>query len=71
MSLPSNIENESKIRQFFSFPGMDSESAIWQLVKVYTNPKAVHRIIRTHRHTRGHWSRDDPSFLILENLLVP
>lgn len=49
---------------------MDSESAAWQLMNVYLNPKAIHRFIRTHRHTKGHWSRDDPSFLILETSVI-
>lgn len=49
---------------------MDRESAVWQLSNMFWNPTAVYRLITTHKHTKGKWSRDDPAFLLSEICVV-
>jgi hypothetical protein len=68
MSLPSRFEAEDFLQRFFHLHNMDRESAIWQFTNMYLNPSAVRRIITTHKHAKGRWSRDDPSFLIVETI---
>jgi hypothetical protein len=66
--LSSPFEPDSFIRRTFRLNNMDRESAIWQFTNMYLNPSSVRRMITTHKHAKGRWSRDDPSFLIIETL---
>lgn len=61
-----NYPKEPLYKRILSFANMDSESAIYQLVNMYYNPSSIHRIVFTHRHTKGHWYRDDPAFYIIQ-----
>jgi hypothetical protein len=70
MSLPSQFEPESFFRLVFPINTMDRESALWQFTKMYVRPSAVRRMITTHRGAKGHWSREDPSFLFIESLSI-
>jgi hypothetical protein len=67
MSLPSQFEPESFFRRVFPLNTMDRESAVWQFTNMYVRPSAVRRIITTHRGAKGRWSREDPSFLLVES----
>lgn len=62
--------NNRKLSLDILLPGVDRESSLWQLTHIITQPSAVHRLIRTHRHTRGKWGRGDVAFLFLESLCV-
>ena len=66
MVLPSTFERPSFFKRAITLANMDSESALWQFYNLYMRPSAIHRMILTHRHTKGRWSRDDPAFFILE-----
>lgn len=60
------FEPESFFKSVFSLHSMDKESAIWQFTSMYVKPAAVCRMITTHKHAKGRWSRDDPAFLLIE-----
>jgi len=43
----------------------DFEFALWQGFFLVVDPKRVYRTVGYHYQTKGHWSRDDPAFLLL------
>ncbi|SCU82748.1 LANO_0B07404g1_1 [Lachancea nothofagi CBS 11611] len=53
-------------RLFKSHKNLDFESAIWEMVNLIFRPRKAHRSLYYQRQTRNRWSRDDPSFFILQ-----
>jgi hypothetical protein len=70
MLLPSPFEPELFFKRVFPLNTMDRESAVWQFTHMYFRPSAVRRMVTTHRGAKGHWSRDDPSFLLVESAAI-
>ncbi|EPS44636.1 hypothetical protein H072_1387 [Dactylellina haptotyla CBS 200.50] len=44
---------------------MDFEMAIWEMTCLLISPKKVFRSMYHNKQTKGHWGRDDPSFVAL------
>jgi hypothetical protein len=70
MILPSVLEPDTFFKRVFPHHSMDRESAIWQFTNMYFNPASVRRMITTHKGAKGRWSREDPSFLLVEATVV-
>ncbi|KAI8393002.1 Protein GMH1 [Nakaseomyces glabratus] len=55
----------------FKAPGnLDFETAMWEMVNLILKPRKTFRAIYYQRQTKNQWARDDPSFFILEILLI-
>ncbi|KAF3934268.1 hypothetical protein ABW19_dt0201861 [Dactylella cylindrospora] len=51
--------------RLWKFPQMDFEMAIWEMTCLLIAPKKVFRSMYHNKQTKGHWGRDDPSFVAL------
>ncbi|KAK6516585.1 hypothetical protein TWF506_006488 [Arthrobotrys conoides] len=53
------------IKRLWKIPQMDFEMAIWEMTCLLISPKKVFRSMYHNKQTKGHWGRDDPSFVAL------
>ncbi|KAK6363077.1 hypothetical protein TWF730_000522 [Orbilia blumenaviensis] len=53
------------IKRLWKIPQMDFEMAIWEMTCLLIAPKKVFRSMYHNKQTKGHWGRDDPSFVAL------
>lgn len=53
-------------RLFKSHKNLDFESATWEMFNLIFKPRKAYRSLYYQRQTRNRWSRDDPSFFILQ-----
>ncbi|KAF3906686.1 hypothetical protein ABW20_dc0110230 [Dactylellina cionopaga] len=51
--------------RLWKIPQMDFEMAIWEMTCLLIAPKKVFRSMYHNKQTKGHWGRDDPSFVAL------
>lgn len=49
---------------------LDFETAIWEMVNLIWRPRRAFRSFYHQRHTKTQWARDDPSFFVLQVLLL-
>ncbi|KAI8800603.1 protein unc-50 [Cladochytrium replicatum] len=52
-------------RRLSSFPQMDFEFALWQMLYLCISPRRVYRNIYYHKQTKNQWARDDPAFVVI------
>ncbi|CUS23854.1 LAQU0S12e01530g1_1 [Lachancea quebecensis] len=53
-------------RLFKSHKNLDFETATWEMINLVFKPRKAYRSLYYQRQTRNRWSRDDPSFFILQ-----
>ena len=86
MSLPTHrtsdgswiCQKESITRQYkfirriikLKFDQMDFQFALWQMFFLLTRPSKVYKNFLYRKHTKNHWARDDPAFLVLLALFL-
>ncbi|KAJ6264658.1 hypothetical protein Dda_0807 [Drechslerella dactyloides] len=58
------------IKRLWKIPQMDFEMAIWEMTYLLIAPKKVFRSMYHNKQTKGHWGRDDPSFVALLSLFL-
>ncbi|CCC68863.1 hypothetical protein NCAS_0B07790 [Naumovozyma castellii] len=57
-------------RLFKSPKNLDFETAIWEMIHLITQPRKAFRSFYYQHQTKNQWARDDPSFFILQVLLL-
>ncbi|SCW00191.1 LAFE_0B11452g1_1 [Lachancea fermentati] len=59
------------VKRLFKSPrNLDFESALWEMFNLVLRPRKAYRSLYYKRQTRNRWSRDDPSFFILQIALL-
>ncbi|KAH3900652.1 Gmh1p SCDLUD_003648 [Saccharomycodes ludwigii] len=59
------------LRRLFKNPkNLDFETAMWEMINLIFHPRKAFRSFYYQRQTKNRWARDDPSFFILQILLL-